>query len=185
MRKIALVSVALAVFGFSSWAISSLLGPNARAGEAETTRQRQGAAQQAIAKNYPQPRPQPALEVPGRLGFVIEVDPDKPNADLRRRIAQELSRVNPIPTPRLAHFHWLDNPSMRVDGWHGRIEQMVSTPRGWIATILVTPYVTSSIGASTTVVDHFLERYESVDGTLRLLGVAVPPSASPGSYLTD
>ena len=131
----------------------------------------------------PAPEPEPA---PGHLGFRVSVNPDLPLPEVQESLAARLRQANPTIPMRLAKFSYLDNPNVRLDGWGGRILNFEPILSGWIVTIRVTPLVTTTYGASTTMVHSVHEKYEFNDSGFRCLSVVDDPIFSgSGSFLTD
>lgn len=136
------------------------------------------------AKDFTRPDPPPR---PTWKGWRVEVRPGVAGAERASHLAlaKVLSAAEPSPAGRAAHFQAFDNQDYRLDGWHAFVESSHPTPGGALVTLRVSPRLASSYGASVTVLDSVLERYEVTDGGVRYVDTSEPPGGARHGVITD
>lgn len=120
-------------------------------------------------------------------GWRVEVLPDVKGAKRESHLAfaKALSGMDAVPADRPGHFQALNTPDFRLDGWHAFIESSTATPDGALVTLRVSPIMSSTHGASTTILDYVFERYEVTDAGVRYLNSWEPPGGSHTGYIGD
>ena len=101
-----------------------------------------------------------------------------PDSKVEQQLGWAIARLNPQPTPRLAHFRWLGH----VDGWNLQIEEIKPDGASWEATVRVTPFFTNR---SVTILDHFVEIYSYSDGRVGYVRGYAPDGFPNKSMITD
>lgn len=105
--------------------------------------------------------------------------------DQHTDLARILSRIDFVPPDRATHFQALDTPDYRLDGWHAFVESAESSPKGTLVSLRVSPRVSSSYGASTTVIGGVVERYLVTNGTVEFIDLTAPPGGAFHGVITD
>lgn len=131
---------------------------------------------------FPEPPPQPTWK-----GWRVDVRRDVKGTEraLHLALAKVLSGMESAPAGRVAYFPSLDHPNYRLDGWHAFVESSSPTPSGVLVTLRVSPLMACTYGASVTVLDCVLERYEVTDGAVRYLDSSEPPGGSSRGVISD
>lgn len=162
-RRTALVMGALAIFSLSTLA----------AGRSPARHPTQGARKAKHAFPAAQEKIDP---VPHRAEAVIPKEPGwrgtifKGFEDVARPVRPAL--INALarqgaPAQRLAAFHKLDQPNIRLDGWIAKLTS-IDAARDTV-TLQVTPLITLAGGGSTTVLASLEETYRFHGGLLTLV----------------
>lgn len=140
------------------------------------------------AKDIPQPEAE-KRRPDGTRALVVRPRTAVPSR--LRAVHQELADLMtkaklPAPARRLQQFEWLDAPQFRLQGWHGTVDASERTPDGYRVTVTVTPLVSSSLGASTTILNGVRELYEvNAEGVVSFLESLDPVDAVEPSFITD
>lgn len=121
---------------------------------------------------------------PGHLGLTVQIKDTDDNIELRKQVAERLRTANLVPPARTVHFRWLgDAWNARIDGWNGLIQEVQTTPRGWIVTVKIFPRITVPRNKAPIVMDYVLERYEMANGRLTLLNFTGSPNRHPSTII--
>ena len=123
--------------------------------------------------------------IPTWKGWSVRVSPTVKGEerDAHLALAEVLSGMDFVPKDRAGHFKSYDTPEFRLDGWDGSIESASPTLDGVLVVLRVRPLMASVHGASTTILDSVLERYEVSNGAVRYLDSA--EEGLGGGYVTD
>jgi hypothetical protein len=127
---------------------------------------------------------------PSYRGTMIVPDPkaEGETLKLQNEFAAAMSRADPEPEERRAHFSWLDENECirryRVArlGWYGGVIGWKPRPDGgWLVTVAIRPWL-YSMQLKTVLFDSVEETYEFVGGRVRLIGsnAAIP---KPGNQV--
>lgn len=92
-------------------------------------------------------------------------------------------RNAPVPASRVAAFAAFDQPNFRLDGWSALVRDVQADEGALTVKVEVAPLLSSTFGASTTVLGGITEQYRLDRNGLQLIGTA-PPVASC-SFMTD
>ena len=122
--------------------------------------------------------------LPKNMGIWIRVVDNEPQAALKRLTIPHFRKMTWVSPQRQAQLLWLtdkkspilhpDGPQLKFSRWQGSINEIVPTPRGWIAVVRITPEF-GKIATSA----YLLEKYELNNGSLKFLGAETPPQEKP------
>jgi hypothetical protein len=136
-----------------------------------------------VAHAYPPSRPAPraaAVVLPYR-GTDISSNPElEDRFPVLKQIAERLSKTDYVPPMRREHFRWLDDPGLRLVGWHGSIKTATQAPEGLLVTVRIMPRLLSPAGGLLITGDHVFETYRYRNGTLDLADFSDPGDGFKG-----
>jgi hypothetical protein len=144
-------------------------------------------SQPIIRKQLPLPPPPPPRP-PDYSYRPIKVSvPDNAagRADLLAKVSDAITKLDPSPPVRKAHYAWLGQTPHVVVGYHAQILTASPTANGWRATIRISPRLVSTQGANVMAVDMVDEDYEMAGGTLNFLGTRQVPRTGAGNLVID
>jgi hypothetical protein len=104
-----------------------------------------------------------------------------------QRLADLMNRAKLLaPAHRLQQFKWLDTPRFRLEGWYATVKGAEETPDGYLVTVMVSPLASSSLGASTTILNAVRELYAvNVNGHVSFVGPLDAVDSVEPSIITD
>lgn len=105
-------------------------------------------------------------------------DDQSSDSEVEQQIGSAIARLNPQPTPRLAHFEWVG----AIDGWDLTIAEIKPDGEGWEATLHATPLFANR---SVPISDHFVEVYSFSNGRVGYLRGYAPDGFPKKTPLND
>ncbi len=118
----------------------------------------------------------------------IEVIPGSIGDDLvvQQEFARLMSKRDPVPDGRIMQFlPCLDEPTIRVTGWDGLIEEVVPGRGGLLVTVTISPRLESDSGNSVTYLNSYQEIYLYSDGVLKFLEGSSSLDPTSNSMIID